>query len=138
PGGFNGHATALGYGEASTTPYANGTFSGVPVDNDAVLIRYTLAGDSDLSGMVDLTDFTYLAANFNGTGKNWLQGDYDYSGTVDLSDFTYLAANFNQALPAGAGAAGGGGLGAPVPEPAGALIFGAMTAGAMLRRRRRS
>jgi hypothetical protein len=72
---------------------------------------------------VDLTDFTFLAANFNTTsGATWLQGDYNYDGKVDLTDFTFLAANFNQTAPTGAA-----GLGAAVPEPAslaGALLTG--------------
>jgi hypothetical protein len=108
--------TALGYAEASAVlTYSNGTasFMGYTLaqGNDAVLIRYTLAGDSDLSGSVDLTDFTYLAANFNGSNKSWLQGDYNYDGAVDLTDFTFLASNFNQNLPAA-------GIGALAPEPA--------------------
>src|SRR5689334_23955334 len=39
---------------------------------------------------------TFLAANFNGTGKSWVEGDYNYDGNVDLTDFTLLASNFNQ------------------------------------------
>src|SRR5439155_24899993 len=72
------------------------------VDNTAILFRYTLHGDSNLDGGVNLTDFTYLAANFNGTNKNWVQGDYNYDGNVNLTDFTFLASNFNQNLPAAA------------------------------------
>jgi len=83
------------------------------VDADAVLVRYTLSGDSNVDGKVDLTDFTFLAANFNkSSGATWLQGDYNYDGKVDLTDFTFLAANFNQSLPAD-----GTSLGLSVPEP---------------------
>jgi hypothetical protein len=88
-----------------------------------VLIRYTAMGDSDLSGTVDLTDFTLLAANFGATsGKSWFNGDYDYNGAVDLTDFTYLASNFNYTVPSAADA-----IGAPIPEPrpvaAAVLVF---------------
>src|SRR5436190_8031161 len=69
-----------------------------------------LAGDSNLDAKVDLTDFTALAANFNGTAKHWAQGDFNYDTKVDLTDFTFLASNFNKTLAAPA-------LGATVPEP---------------------
>src|SRR5256885_16871945 len=95
------------------------------------MIRYTYAGDSNLSGTGDLTDFTFLAANFNGFGKNWLQGDYNFDGTVDLTDFTFLASNFNQPLPGDTGS-----LGSAVPEPA-SLAFPLCAFGAVTRRRRR-
>jgi hypothetical protein len=129
------HKTALGYAEASQVlTYSGGAanFSGVTLNQgaNAVLVRYTLAGDGDLSGTVDLTDFTYLAANFNGGGKNWLQGDYNYDGNVDLTDFTFLASNFNQTLPSSSG------LGAAVPEPAALSAIG-MVGLSLLRRRNR-
>jgi hypothetical protein len=78
------------------------TFHGQSIDDTTVLVGYTLNGDGNLDRAVDLTDFTFLAANFNGTGKTWVQGDYNYDGAVDLTDFTFLAANFNQSLPAAA------------------------------------
>src|SRR5207253_3615493 len=92
---------------------------------------YTYAGDSNLDRRVDLTDFTYLAANFNKIGgAAWMQGDYNYDSNVDLTDFTRLASNFNQTLPAAE-------LGATVPEPAisGGISFVACS---LLAPRRRS
>jgi uncharacterized delta-60 repeat protein len=59
---------------------------------------FVLAGDANHDRTVDLTDFTVLAANFNGTGKTFSQGDFDYDGAVDLTDFTILASKFNFAL----------------------------------------
>jgi hypothetical protein len=108
------HKTALGFAEASALGLgASSAFFGQTLaDSTAVLVRYTYAGDSNLNGTVDLTDFTFLAANFNGTGKTWLQGDYNYDGSVNLTDFTFLASNFNQTLPAAIPH-----LGATVPEP---------------------
>jgi fibronectin-binding autotransporter adhesin len=129
------HGTALGYVEAADAGYANGTFSGQSVDGDAVLVRYTLSGDSNVDGTVDLTDFTFLAANFNKVGgANWLQGDYNYDGTVDLTDFTFLASNFNQSMPANGGSPSS--VGTLVPEPASTAML-ALCGGALIRRRRR-
>jgi hypothetical protein len=130
-----GHRSALGYAEAASIGLGTGSFFGgqTLADSTALLVRYTYAGDGDLSGNVDLTDFTYLAANFNGTGKNWLEGDYDYDGTVNLTDFTFLASNFNQSLGAGEAAD----LGSRVPDPAGlSVLFAAPII--MNRRRRRA
>jgi hypothetical protein len=118
------HKTALGYAEASQLGVS--TFAGQSVDSTAVLIRYTATGDSNLDGTVDLTDFTYLAANFNGSTKNWLQGDYNYDGSVDLTDFSMLASNFNY-TPATT-------IGVFVPEPAALSIL--PLGGLLLRRRR--
>jgi fibronectin-binding autotransporter adhesin len=102
------HRTALGYSENAALNLTN--FRGQSVDATSVLVRYTFAGDGNLDGQVDLTDFTFLAANFNGTNKNWLQGDFTYDGNVDLTDFTFLASNFNRSLSAES-------VGSAVPEP---------------------
>jgi autotransporter-associated beta strand protein len=103
-------------------------------DGFQTVVGYVYYGDNDLSGTVDLTDFTYLAANFNNVGgATWLQGDYNYDGNVDLTDFTFLASNFNKSLALSAPPAAG--VGSTVPEPT-ALI--SVSAGcALLRRRRR-
>jgi hypothetical protein len=130
------HKTAIGFAEASALGI--GSFGGQTVDADAVVMRYTLAGDNNLSGTVDLTDFTFLAANFNGAGKGWLQGDFNYDGSVDLTDFTFLAANFNQSLPASFTDSAAGSLGAAVPEPtAMALLVAAPMPALVMRRRAR-
>jgi hypothetical protein len=90
---------AVGYAEAwqlfNSFPAG---FAGQNVDNTSVVMRYTLSGDANMDKKVDLTDFTFLASNFNKTG-GWLQGDFNYDNAVDLTDFTFLAANFNQILP---------------------------------------
>jgi autotransporter-associated beta strand protein len=103
--------------------------------SSTVQVAAALYGDANLDGSVDLSDFTFLAANFNGTSKVWAQGDFNYDGAVDLSDFTFLAGNFNKTLAAGSGSSGAV-LGATVPEPT-ALSVLALTGCALARRRRR-
>jgi hypothetical protein len=57
----------------------------------------TIAGDANLDGKVDLTDFSILAANFNkSSGATWQQGDFNGDGKIDLTDFTLLASQFNK------------------------------------------
>jgi autotransporter-associated beta strand protein len=86
---------ALGFAESSAifTSFP-ATFSGIEVDNSAVLVRWTRYGDADLNGTVNLDDFNRLAANFGASDKVWSDGDFNYNGIVNLEDFNKLAANF--------------------------------------------
>jgi hypothetical protein len=74
---------------------------------DAPFDFFFVAGDANHDRTIDLTDFTVLAANFNGSDKHFSEGDYNYDAFVDLTDFTILASKFNQPLdpPAAAAAA---------------------------------
>jgi hypothetical protein len=131
---------------------ALGSFeSANPMLND-VLIKYTYYGDTDLSGIVDGTDYSrvdnsYMHENFsNGVATNpisgWYYGDFNYDGVVDGSDYTLMDNAFNMqgaqlsaqiATPTAliAGAAGT----SVVPEPSG-LSLGAIAAIGLLGRRR--
>jgi hypothetical protein len=66
---------------------------------DATIDFFVLTADANRDASVDLTDFSYLAANFNTTGATFAQGDFNYDSNVDLSDFTLLASRFNTTLP---------------------------------------
>ncbi|MCS7034621.1 MAG: PEP-CTERM sorting domain-containing protein, partial [Phycisphaerae bacterium] len=122
----NSTITAVGYAEASSLGLSS--FLGLPVDSDAVVLRYTRMGDANLNGTTELGDFAILGANFNGQGTVWGRGDFNFDGDTNLGDFALLAANFNQSAP-------GDLPRAAVPEPA-ALGLLAVSAGLMLRRRR--
>lgn len=106
-----------------------GAFSGVTLTGNAVLVRFTLRGDANLSGTVDIGDFAIMASNFNQPGR-WATGDVTYDGIVNIGDFSLLASNFNLSLPAGAL------RGSAVPEPASLGVLS--TAGLILGRRRRT
>ena len=54
---------SIGFGEASSLGV--GSFGGTNVDTSAVLLRATVNGDANLDGVVNVLDFTWLAANFN-------------------------------------------------------------------------
>jgi hypothetical protein len=131
---------ALGYSENNGTGSGTNftTFQGNPVDNSAVLTVFTRYGDSNLDGLVNLSDFNRLAANFGlAAGAVWGQGDFDYNGNVNLGDFNKLAANFG--LSAGPDGVVGpddwAALSAAVPEPS-VLGLGTVAGVGLLRRRR--
>ena len=68
----------------------------------------TFAGDANLDGRVNLTDFTALANGFGDAADRYADGDFNFNGTVNLADFTTLANNFGGSVPDGI-------LPAPVP-----------------------
>lgn len=91
-----GHAanTAIGFAEASALGLA--TFGGEDVDGSSVLVRLTVAGDSDLSGGVNFDDLLKLAQHYGSTsGQSWSHGDSNYDGAVNFDDLLALAQNYN-------------------------------------------
>jgi hypothetical protein len=90
---------AIGFGESGSlfTSFP-ATFLGQSVDDSAVLMRTTLAGDANLDGAVNLRDFNRLAANFGASPRPFALGDFNYDGTVEIEDFNILASSFGQAL----------------------------------------
>jgi autotransporter-associated beta strand protein len=109
----------------------------------SVEARFTLLGDSDLNGNVNVADLSNLAANFNvTTGAIWINGDFDYNGNVNVADLADLAGNFGQSLSSvGAGEQSAAPAGAvAVPEPASAMlvVLGAVSLRACRRRQRRA
>jgi hypothetical protein len=134
---------ALGYAEASQVLSARGgTFAGQAVDGTAVLVRYTVAGDATLDGVVNFGDLLALAKHYNAANAQWGDGDFDYDGVVNFADLLALAKNYNQAVPtevvAGAPAGFEADLAAAfagaVPEPG--VVGGVVAAGVGLAGRR--
>jgi autotransporter-associated beta strand protein len=143
--------TALGYADNSDFGMGLTAFGGQTVNSNSLLLRYTVLGDANLDGKVDLSDFLSLRHNFGLTSNaTWDQSDFNFDGKVDLSDFLILRAHFGQSLPSAIidpgtqGATAAKSVLATVPEPAttsltAACLFG-IAAGiglAALRRSRR-
>lgn len=116
--------TAIGVAEAFETNYV-GSFFGEPIDTTSLLLVYTRAGDANLDRIVNIADFSKLAANFN-LSSTWARGDFNYDGMTNISDFAILAANFNQSAPPDLPRSS-------VPEPVSSLL---LLSAAALRRRR--
>ena len=62
--------------------------------HDAVFYICSMPGDANADGVVDVSDFFLLAANFGSAVPPGTLGDVNGDGAVDVSDFFLLAANF--------------------------------------------
>jgi hypothetical protein len=124
---------AVGYGEAaSLLGPSGGTFLDQPVDGSAVLIRYTIRGDTNLDGEVTFADLVAVAQHYGLTGAaEWTDGDVNLDGEVDFADLVNIAQNYGSTLAPGAipGAAAGfdrdvAAAFAAVPEPGELCLLG--------------
>jgi hypothetical protein len=121
------------------------TWNGQQVDATSILLRYTLAGDATMDGVVDFNDLVKLAQSYNITDgqRRWTQGDFTYNGSVDFNDLVLLAQSYNTAIPSapipGAPAGFAADLAAAfatVPEPGTVAILSCAAATVLARRRR--
>jgi hypothetical protein len=92
-------------------------------------IFQTRTGDANLDAIVNIGDFSIVAANFN-QPAGWAGGNFNGDATVGIGDFALLAANFNQSGPEVSATLA---RPATVPEPAG---FGLLLAAGLLSVRR--
>jgi Dockerin type I domain len=108
-----------------------------------ILLKYTLAGDANLDGTVNITDLLILLNNYGDTGQDWADGDFNYDGAVNVTDLLAMLNNY----PA-AGGTSTFALSASerrseasstiaVPEPAAASFIGLGSAALLARRRRK-
>ena len=124
------------------------TWHSLAVDPNAILMQYTISGDADIDGTVNLNDLIRLANHYGQTsGATWADGDFDYDGAVNLNDLIRLANQYGSQLGAEPVAmdfvadlqATMGGTVAPasVPEPAALGSIAAATLLLLNRRRAR-
>jgi len=83
--------TGLGYAEAlDMFGPGGGVFEDIFVDDSALLIKYTLYGDADLSGAIDATDYSLIDNGYVNRLVGWTSGDFDYSGFIDATDYALI------------------------------------------------
>ena len=59
-----------------------------------LVARGAIAGDANLSGMVNFDDLLILAQNYLTTNSGWLMGDFNRDLAVDFDDLLALAQNY--------------------------------------------
>lgn len=64
-----------------------------------VTVMYTLYGDADLNGAVNVSDLGRVLSNFGSTTATWANGDFDYDHVVTGSDLGRVLSNFGSTLP---------------------------------------
>lgn len=129
-------SSAAAANSAYALGYADGTVdTGTAAAPNQVLIRYTLIGDANLDGVVNLTDLLALLNNYGQTGRDWSQGDFNYDGSTNLTDLLALLNNYDQSVNLTATNSSDTGETAAVPEPTKAAFLMVSAAG-LLRCRR--
>ena len=76
------------------------TFDKQTVIDSDVLVKYTFAGDADLSGTVNGSDYTLIDNGFNSQGSadplsGWRNGDFNYDGVINGDDYILIDNSFN-------------------------------------------
>ena len=91
-----GHLTALGYllNDSGGSALYN-VFDGTPVDRNAVLVKYTYFGDTNLDGLIDGTDYALTDNGYNFSLSGWINGDFNFDGSVDGTDYALLDNAYN-------------------------------------------
>jgi hypothetical protein len=80
----SGHSHALGYARASDLGLSS--FMGQSVSPGGAIVRYTIYGDANLDGVVDIgNDFALLLDGVTNHANQWLHGDFNYDGVVDTA-----------------------------------------------------
>ena len=85
--------TAIGYADS-----AEGL---VALSANTIELKYTLYGDTGLTGTVGFTDFMRMTQHYTqNSGATWSDGDFNYDGSVNVADFNLLQPDYGQSLPA--------------------------------------
>ncbi len=123
------------------------TFDGQTVTNTDVLVKYTYAGDANMDGVVNGSDYTLIDNSFNsGAPPTWRNGDFNYDGKINGDDYIQIDNAFNSEGSASYASEPAGPTEiiatatqqiAAVPEPASVCVLGLAAVGLMERRRRR-
>jgi autotransporter-associated beta strand protein len=93
--GSSGETLAIGFADGNTDP-------GTPAAPNQILIKYTLAGDTNLDGLVNFADLVAVVQNFNKSGTDWSTGNFAYGASTSFADLVAVVQNFNKILtPAG-------------------------------------
>jgi autotransporter-associated beta strand protein len=116
-----------------------GTFGGVAVDGNSILVGAELLGDANIDGKVDLTDLNTVLNKLGTISTAWTSGNFDSGATIDLTDLNDVLNNLGLSNPSASDLTPLPGLTAPVtgtPEPASLGVLGCAAVAMLIRRRR--
>ena len=82
------------FGNAMYDLNGDGTADAGDVDYMLDTILFTVRGDTNLDGKVDLIDLATFGENYGATSAGWAQGDTDGNGTVDLLDLARFGESY--------------------------------------------
>jgi hypothetical protein len=140
---------SIGYSDGNVDNGTGNSSSTSAVANQ-VVVKFTLAGDANLDGIVNFNDLDALGRHLNTTGNDWANGNFNYdpNGVVNFNDLDIIGQNLNKALGALGSSTDLGGTTVPlgqvaqtqnssvVPEPSAILLAAGAAAGLLARRRR--
>lgn len=149
-GYFNGQWTGIGINSSTaamnpsllSVGYADGNKdAGTAAGPNQVLVKYTLAGDANLDGLVNFQDLVTVVQNFNKGGTDWAHGNFGYGPSTSFNDLVAVVQNFNKVLPPAGNSdelpAGTIQIESDaVPLPESSILAPAMAAAALFRRKR--
>ncbi len=88
---YAGGTWAGGKFQSTTASTANTLGWKADTINKLITVEYTLYGDANVDGSVNLSDLGFLGDNYGlTTGATWAMGDFNYDGRVNLSDLGFL------------------------------------------------
>jgi predicted outer membrane repeat protein len=109
--GSPGQTLSVGYDDGKTD-------IGAAVIGQLVL-KYTLAGDYNLDGLVNFNDLVTVVQNFNKAGTDWAHGNFLFGSSTNFNDLVAVVQNFNKILtPAASTAQQSGGMIIPLAQAA--------------------
>jgi hypothetical protein len=87
-----GGLTGLGVGEAADVMFLGtgetALWNGETIDATSVIVKYTYAGDVNLDGMVDASDYGAIDNGYQFPGStDYFNGDFNLDGVIDASDY---------------------------------------------------
>ena len=104
--GYNGGAwngSGISSSAAAANPgyalaYADGADGLTPgLSSGQIEIKYTLYGDTGLTGTVGFVDFMRMTQHYTASsGGSWDTGDFNYDGSVNFTDFTLMTQHYGQ------------------------------------------
>ena len=76
-----------------------GTFGGVAVDSNSILVGPELLGDLNLDGRVDAVDLDLVTSHLGQSTLAWTDGNFDGQPTIDAFDVQVVQNNLGLSLP---------------------------------------